>query len=101
MNRRVINNLPPIGTLERFIQNRGGNCNQFYVGIAKDPESRLKDGHGVYNDDEFIYIDVENNAAARMIEKYFLDRGCDGGPSGGDEQTKTVYIYLKNPDTDP
>lgn len=73
---------------------------KLYIGIAKDAEDRLFNGHGVDKDKgPWIYDTASTAAVAREIEKHFLDKGFDGGPGGGDDETKMVYCFLQGPHT--
>jgi hypothetical protein len=63
------------------------------VGITDDRKSRAReheaDGHSITH---FRYWDAVNEAAARKIEKYFLDRGMKGH-SGGGKNPHFVYVF--------
>lgn len=85
------------------INKQGGAYSSWYAGIAADPKDRLKSGHGVAltNDNWWIHRACSTDDDAREVEKALLDLGCDGGPSGGDHATKSVYAYLKTSSTDP
>ena len=48
-----------------------------------------------------IFIQCTSSAAARSVEKTFLDHGCDGGTGGGDDDAIYVYAYLKTSETEP
>ena len=89
-----------ISLLEDFMTRHGSHYRQFYVGIARDPVMRLADGHNV--DDSVPHIYFENGpdtALVRSIERYFISKGTRGGPGGGDETTRAIYIYLITPKT--
>ncbi len=75
----------------------------WYVGISEDPEGRLFNDHGVDKEsDPWIYRTAKTSAAARRIERYFVETlGTDGGPGGGDLDTRAVYAYKKQAHTDP
>lgn len=76
----------------------GTPYSKLYIGIAKDAKDRLFNGHGVDKDkDPWIYDTASSAAVAREIEKHFLDKGFDGGPGGGDDETKMVYCFLQGP----
>ena len=60
---------------------------------------RINYEHNISQANPYILKEAENTEAARMIEKYFLDRGCDGG--GGSESSVFVYAYKKGPRTKP
>jgi hypothetical protein len=81
----------------------GGAPNQWYVGISRDPERRLFEGHNVDEDgDRYIYREAYSSEVAREVESHFVEnRGFDGGDGGGDEDTVFVYAYKKTPNTDP
>lgn len=86
--------------IKNHIKNCGGAYPQWYVGITKDPEDRLFNGHKVK--DAYIYREAENSKTAREIEKYFIEvLGTDGGSGGGDENANFVYAYLKQNHTEP
>lgn len=85
--------------IKAYMDKYGGPPSSWYVGIASDPKSRL-DEHGAK--DTWIYRTAESSAAARRVEKYFVDEvGTDGGLGGGDKSTKAVYAYKKKPHTNP
>lgn len=78
----------------------GTPYSKLYIGIAKDAKDRLFNGHGVDKDkDPWIYDTASSAAIAREIEKHFLDKGFDGGPGGGDDDTKMVYCFLQSSHT--
>lgn len=73
----------------------GTRYEQFYVGIATDPVNRLTNEHGVDNAVPNIYWNYPlQTEIVRAIEKHFLDKGCKGGPGGGDQNTNYIYAYL-------
>ena len=77
-----------------YIVSWGGNYSEWYVGIASNPRDRLFSDHNVNeNNDAWIYRDVGSSNAARQVETYFLDLGCQGGSGGGDYSTRYVYAY--------
>jgi len=41
----------------------------------------------------WIFKDCGSDLIARQVEKYFHLRGCQGGPGGGDRDTRFVYAY--------
>ena len=70
--------------------------NEVYVGISKDPEDRLFNGHRVQeNKDVWIYCQAFSSDDAREVEKILLAKGADGGPGGGDDDSIYVYAYKK------
>ena len=80
---------------------RGTNAD-WYIGIASNVKQRLFNDHSVSEKtDAWIYRQAISTAAAREVEKAYLDAGCDGGTGGGDDNTIYVYAYLKTPNTEP
>lgn len=91
-----------IQEIENYIHKYGGGYSRWYVGIASDSRDRLFNDHNVdESNDAWIIRDCGSEAAARKYEKYFLDRGCDGGTGGGDSATRYAYAYKKNAHTRP
>lgn len=83
-----------IEDIEDHIANRGGDLDEWYVGIAAKPRERLFDDHSVDEDNGFwIHRRASSDSVAREIEQYFLDQGAQGGTGGGDEDTTAVYAY--------
>ena len=73
---------------------------KLYIGIASDAEDRLFNDHSVNREtDIWIYRTASSDSVAREIEKHFIDLGFDGGPGGGDDDTKMVYCFLQNSHT--
>ena len=70
---------------------------KLYIGVAKDAKDRLFNDHKVDKDkDPWIYDTASSADVAREIEKYFLDMGFDGGPGGGNDDSKMVYCFLQS-----
>lgn len=68
----------------------------WYVGIATDPTVRLFNDHNVTEKGgHWIYRLATSDSVAREVEQAYLDAGYDGGDGGGDENTKSVYAYVK------
>ena len=81
-----------INYLESYIVRHGGNYGRWYVGIATNPKKRLAEHNA--STVPWVYYSTTNDQVARDVESYFLDRlGTQGGKSGGDEKTRTVYAY--------
>ena len=88
--------------IQAHINSCGGFISQWYVGIAKDPVDRLFIDHQVSEaNDSYIARDCTTATNARTIEKYFLDKGADGGTGGGSYDTRFVYAYRKTLTTKP
>ena len=60
------------------------------VGITDDPKRRHEE-HG--KPVTFTYWQASSGEAARILEKYFLDQGCKGGPGGGSSMSFYIYVY--------
>lgn len=89
-----------INEFEAFMIKHGTYYQQFYVGIATDPNDRLINGHGVDHTVPNLYWNISlDTDIVRAIEKYFLNKGAKGGPGGGDNNTKYIYTYLITPKT--
>ncbi|MDR4496483.1 MAG: hypothetical protein MRK02_00925 [Candidatus Scalindua sp.] len=100
MSRTVITIAEIIQDIDNHIHKCGGVYSRWYIGIASDPRDRLFNDHKVEkNNDAWIIRDCGSEEAVRRVEKYFLDRGCDGGTGGGDSATTYAYAYKKNAHT--
>lgn len=90
-----------INAIESYIAKNSNDYRIWYVGIAKDPDTRLFNDHNVQrNMDAWTYCPADSDAVARQVEKFFIEqRGTDGGPGGGDESSTSVYAYRKQPHT--
>ena len=83
-----------VGEIAAHIRDCGGAYSGWYVGIAAKPRDRLFTDHNVSEKNgSWIIRDAGSDAVARQIEQYFLDRGCKGGPGGGDWDSRFVYAY--------
>ena len=79
---------------------KGAVRKSFYIGIAADARDRLFNDHQVNEkSDIWIWRPADSDQIARDVEKHFLDLGLDGGPGGGDENTKQVYCFFQNEHT--
>ena len=83
------------------LQNKctGKNYTDYYVGITKDIDDRLLGFHQVQEKHCWIWSETKSEEDARAVEKYFLDKGMDGGDGGGDEESVVVYCYLISNET--
>lgn len=80
--------------IDDYIRNNGGKYSEWYCGIAADPRDRLFTGHSVEEKKgPWIFRDCGSDDDARKVEAYFHAKGCQGGGSGGDENTRFVYAY--------
>ena len=81
----MINNEPIIQEFDQFILRFGGIYRNFYVGITDKPMHRINDEHEIGLAIPYVLKEAGDFEAAKMIERYFIDLGCDGG-SGGDHR---------------
>ena len=82
------------GEIDAYIHQCGGGYPNWYVGIASNPRNRLFNDHNVDEQKNYWIIrDAGSEPVARQIEKFFLDKGCQGGGGGGDASTRYVYAY--------
>jgi len=89
-----------IGKFLNFIQSQGGPLSNWYVGVSEDARRRLFIEHGVEPTDPHIIEIADNVKEAREVETFFINKGMDGAPGGGDD-TNMVYAYKKMPHTKP
>ena len=74
----------------------------WYVGIASDVKTRLFNDHNVSEQGGiWAHYPADSAAIARDVEATLLAEGLDGGKGGGDDTTKSVYVYVKTSSTDP
>lgn len=79
--------------ITEFIEEHGGDYQDWYVGITNNPERRL-DEHNVDMDDAESYIVLETSSAqiARRVEWYFATTtAVQGGTGGGESDSRYVY----------
>jgi hypothetical protein len=87
--------------IKKYIDDGGGRYREWYVGIAADARKRLFTDHGVREKgDMWIFRTFASADDARKVEDYFVNTlGTDGGPGGGDDDSKSVYAYHKEAHT--
>jgi hypothetical protein len=91
-----------IAEIEDYIRKNGGPYSAWYCGVASDPRDRLFNQHGVSEQGGiWIWRPLSTDTEARQVEAYFLRKGCDGGPGGGDRYSRFVYAYMKTSYTRP
>jgi len=91
-----------IGEILNYMNKNGGPGKQWYVGISDDAPTRLFTDHKVETNGVHIYLIAESNKEAREIEAFFINKiRTDGGPGGGDKESKMVYAYKKTTLTNP
>jgi hypothetical protein len=83
-----------ISDIDTYIAEGGGGYPAWYCGIAANPRDRLFNDHRVAEKNGlWIYRDCGTDTVARQVERYFLQRGCQGGRSGGNRSTRYIYSY--------
>ncbi len=92
-----------IDEITKYMQANGVRYwTEIYVGITKEPRSRLFNDHNVAeHGDYWIHCPADSSQVARDVEAHFLRLGADGGPGGGDATSDVVYAYKKNAHTEP
>jgi hypothetical protein len=74
-------------------KSRTNYYSNFYIGITDNIEERLFSFHKVPKKGHwYIYRQAPNDAQARVVERYYLDKGMDGG-EGGSKNAIWVYCY--------
>jgi hypothetical protein len=86
--------------IKAFIDRARAPYKDWYVGVAADPDERLKE-HGLREDDWYVVRRLADAETARRLEDFLLKLGCEGGPGGGDEESTAVYAYWERGHTEP
>jgi hypothetical protein len=69
-------------------------ASKLYVGITNNVDKRLFGFHRVPRDGHWwIYCPADDIQTARKVEKYYLEKGMQGGDGGGSSESKIVYCY--------
>ena len=67
----------------------------WYAGIAADARDRLFNGHGVDETNGLWASDVcASSDDARAVEEALHNLVCQGAGGGGDEATRSCYVYF-------
>lgn len=83
-----------VAEIDSYIRQCGGPYSAWYCGIACEPRNRMFSDHCVHELlDAWIFRSAGSEQAARRVEMQFLAKGCKGGGSGGDCNTRFVYVY--------
>jgi hypothetical protein len=73
----------------------GGKYQDWYAGVAADPKAKLFNDHCVKEtEDAWICRQCVSNNAAREIERYFVKKGCKGGPVDEEQSARFIYAYM-------
>jgi len=76
--------------IKKAIEGHVSTYSVWTIGITDDPERR-KGEHG--NPAVWYEWKADSEDIARNVEKYFIDKGMQGGGGGGDHPNY-VYIFL-------
>lgn len=92
-----------IDNIRKYIQEKRGDYNLWYVGVSSNARSSLFIEHKVKEkEDLWIYKTALSSEIAREVERYFLIvLGTDGLIGNGEETARMVYTYRKAAHTDP
>ena len=94
--------------IKAFIDRSRAPYPQWYVGVAADPDERLRE-HGLQESDWYVVRRLGSAEAAARVAEGLLKAGCDGSaseaPREGDEEPAgeptAVYAYWKRGHTEP
>ena len=86
--------------IRAFVDRSRAPNSEWYVGVAADPDERLRE-HGLQEADWYIVRRLASAEAARRVAEALLKLECDGGPGGDDESSTAVYAYWKRGHTTP
>ena len=84
-----------IQDIDSYIKKEGSTYHNWYVGIARVPRTRLFNDHNVSEQNGWwIFCEAFSDDSAREVESFFLEqKGTQGGPGGGDKDTRFIYAY--------
>ena len=99
--------------MKAFVDRARARYSEWYVGVAADPDERLRK-HGLQENDWYIVRQLGSGEAAQRVAEFVLKLGCDGcaiptvipSDDGGAEQDEereatAVYAYWKRGHTEP
>lgn len=86
--------------IRAFIDRSRAPNSEWYVGVAADPDERLRE-HGLQEADWYIVRRLASAEAARRVAEALLKLECDGSAGGDDETATAVYAYWKRGHTTP
>lgn len=72
---------------------RGGGYKNCRVGIGEDGRRRIQQQGA--DPDNALILTGNTTEVVRRIEQDFLDKGMSGGPGGGSEESKQIYVFKK------
>ena len=90
-----------IKTIDAYRREHGRDyARKLYVGITNDVDRRLFGFHMVPRENHWwIYCPAKDAQTAREVEKFYLEKGMQGGVGGGNNNSKIVYCYEVSEDT--
>ncbi len=81
--------------IEAFVKEHRGNYEDYYIGITNSKDTRLGQHRVDQQNDIWMCEEAQTDQEARNIENFFIEKGMDGGPGGGNEDSVFVYVYKK------
>lgn len=90
-----------IKRIETYMSKFEGDYPDWYIGIAKNLDEELFQNHKVEENGVWIAFGADTEEVAKKVESYFLNKKTHGNPKKLKENTRTVYVYKKNPSTSP
>lgn len=70
------------------------SAERLYIGITNNIDRRLFGFHKVPKENYWwICLPADDAGTARKIERYYLEKGMQGGTGGGNNNSKIVYCY--------
>ena len=101
MDYHIMDYQTVVKRLETYMSKFEGDYSDWYIGITKDLEEGLFQLHKVEENGIWISFGADTDEVAKKVEKYFLDKKTDGNPKDLEENTRIVYVYKKNSNTNP
>lgn len=85
-----------VSIIDRVIEKCSGKFySDYYIGITDNIEERLFGAHNFDREKDCgTYCQAINIEHARVVEKYFLEKGMKGGDGGGNNNSTYVYCYF-------
>jgi hypothetical protein len=93
-------NVQIVNDIRSHADSEGSGHQNWYCGIAADPDQRLFSDHNVPKGEGkswWINRNAGNDQNARDTEGSLIELGFDGKSGGGDYSTIHVYAYKKIP----
>ena len=88
--------------LQDFMEEHGGTPQEWFAGIASNPEKKLFNHHRVdRKNGAWIYRLAASPDAAREVLDALVATGCETQPDPAEFEGTLVYVYLKSEQTRP